>query len=112
VGLEPDALRALVDEVGRFYVRDRKLGRVQRAMSEALAGGGTPGDDQVRAYLETVRRYFTAFQSEARAHLQQVEARLKRVSQEQYNLAAERGVAARRVEATRSVLSRLPGWKE
>ncbi len=105
--LEGADLRALVDEVGRFYVRDRELTREQKKMSELLARGESPSPAAVRSYAEAVRRYFTGFEREARSHLQSVEARLKRVSQEQYNLTAERGVASRRIEATRLVLTRL-----
>jgi hypothetical protein len=104
----PDPLRALVAEVGRFYVRDRKLLRAQERMAGALASG-EPKDRDVRAYLHEVRRYFAGFEREAVDHLKAVDARLRRVSQEQFNLTAERGVAARRVEATKKILEALSG---
>jgi hypothetical protein len=106
MGSDPKTLRTLVDEVGRFYVRDRKLLQAQRKMTEALATG-EPEDAHVRAYLSEVRRYFSGFQREAVDHLKSVEARLRRVSQEQYNLTAERGVAAKRVESTKHILDAL-----
>jgi hypothetical protein len=59
------------------------------------------------AYLAAARRYFVGFEREAREHLREVESRLAKVSQLQFNLTAERGVAARRVAATQGVLSRV-----
>lgn len=105
--LEAHDLRSLVDEVGRFYVRDRELTRVQKKMSELLARGEHPSAADLRSYVAAVRKYFSGFEREAQAHLRAVDARLKRVSQEQFNLTAERGVAAQRIEATRLVLAKL-----
>ena len=51
--------------------------------------------------------YFSGFEREARAHLADIDKRLARVSQLQFNLTAERGVTARRVEVTQGVLARL-----
>lgn len=100
-------IAALVDEVGRFYVRDRELSRVQKKMAETIARGETPSPKAVREYVGVVKRYFAGFEREAQSHLRDLDARLKRVSQEQYNLTAERGVAARRIEATQNVLAKV-----
>lgn len=104
--LERERLRALVDEIGHFYVRDRAMARAQRAMADRMAKG-EPTETEVDAYLAAARRYFAAFEREAREHLREVESRLAKVSQLQFNLTAERGVAARRVAATQGVLLRV-----
>jgi hypothetical protein len=101
------ALAAFVREVGRFYVRDRRLRRAQAALDAKLAADAAPDDAEVARYLEAVKTYFTGFEREARARLRDVDRRLARVSQLQFNLTAERGVTARRVEVTRKVLERL-----
>ena len=101
------ALAALVDEIGRFYVRDRALGRAQDDMVRALADGAMPSEAHIERYLAAVKRYFAGFEREARAHLADVDRRLAKVSQVQFNLTAERGVTARRVEVTQGVLERL-----
>jgi hypothetical protein len=100
-------LKALADDVGRFYVRERTMRRAQEAMRTLLGNDATLDDAAVRGYLQAVTSYFTGFEREARAHLADLERRLARVSQLQFNLTAERGVALRRVEATRGVLSLL-----
>ncbi len=102
-----DALTELHGDVARFYVRDRTLRRAQTAFGEVLQGSGPLDAAAVKTYLDAVARYFAAFEREAHAHLKDVEARLSRVAQLQFNLTAERGVAARRVEATGAVLGRL-----
>jgi hypothetical protein len=102
-----EALRALVTEIARFYVSDKALRKAQQRMAALLASGEPLPEKAVRAYLSEVRRYFEGFEREARDHLSDVERRLARVSQLQFNLAAERGVTARRVEATQGVLSRV-----
>jgi len=76
-------------------------------MGALLAGGAEISEEKTAAYLNAVRRYFAVFEREARAHLLDVERRLARASQVQFNLTAERGVAARRVEITQGVLSKL-----
>jgi len=101
------ALEALHAEIGRFYVRDRALLRAQREMDKALETRGDVDRSAVRTYLREVARYFEGFEREARKHLKNVESRLARIDQVQFNLTAERGVAARRVDATQGVLSRL-----
>jgi hypothetical protein len=105
--VDEDALRALVAEIARFYVSDKALRRAQQRMADLLTGGAPPSRKAVAEYLAEVRRYFEGFQREAREHLGDVDRRLARVSQLQFNLAAERGVTARRVEATQGVLERI-----
>jgi hypothetical protein len=99
-------LEALVANVATFYVRDRALLRAQAKMTELLAAG-VPAPPEVEAYLAAVRRYFVGFDREAHEHLRDVERRLAKTSQLQFNLTAERGVAARRVAATQGVLSEV-----
>ena len=103
---DPQRLRELVATVGAFYVRDRALERAQKEIERALAAG-EPDAAGVRAYLSAVERYFAAFHREAQAQLKYVDRELERLYQRQFNLTAERGVAARRVEATQGVLSSL-----
>ncbi len=101
------ALAALVEQIARFYVRDRALRRAQATMTRLL-GSGKPVDARARrAYVTAVRRYFCGFEREARAHLADVERRLAKVEQLQFNLTAERGVSVRRVELTQGVLARV-----
>lgn len=104
---ERAALEALHAEIGRFYVRDRALSRAQTEMRKALDTRDHVDPAAVRAYVRAVRRYFESFEREARGHLKNVESRLARIDQVQFNLTAERGVAAQRVEATQGVLTRL-----
>ena len=105
--VDRDRLVALVTEIGRFYITDRAMRRAQTQMSAALAQPEPPAARRVRAYLKAVSRYFSGFEREARVHLVDLDRRLGRASQLQYNLTAERGVAERRVEATASVLARV-----
>jgi hypothetical protein len=104
---DPAALAALVAEVGRFHVRDRAMRRAQDAMSAALASGTPPSDKLVDGYVAAVRTYFGGFEREARAHLADLDRRLAKASQLQFNLTAERGVTQRRVEVTQGVLGRI-----
>jgi hypothetical protein len=106
MAVDRDRLKELVDEIARFYVRDRALVRAQSTMVELLAAGDPP-PAAVDAYVGAVRRYFVGFEAEARQHLRDVDRRLAKISQLQFNLTAEHGVAARRVAATQGVLSRL-----
>ncbi len=99
-------LVALHEVVERFYVTDRRLRRAQARMARAL-DGSDPSVADVRAYLAAVERYFAGFEREARRHLRDIERRLARVAQLQFNLTAERGVATQRVAATQGVLARL-----
>lgn len=100
-----DALRALAATVGTFHITDRTMQRAQQRFEEALRGGAA--DAEAAAYLEAVRRYFAGFDRDARAQLAGVDRELERLYQRQFNLAAERGVAAKRVEAVEGVLARL-----
>ena len=99
-------LEALVATVGAFHITDRSMRAAQDRMSAALAAG-TAGDGDVRAYLGAVGRYFGPFEHEAEGQLRHVDRELERLYLVQYNLAAERGVAAKRIEAVRGVLAAL-----
>jgi hypothetical protein len=101
------ALAALADEIGRFYVRERALRRAQETMLAALGRDEPPSERAVRAYLAAVLRYFTGFEREARSRLHDLDRRLAKVSQLHFNLTAERGVAAARVDRTQGVLARV-----
>ena len=68
---------------------------------------GCVEDDDVLAYLRAVTSYFAGFASEAQAHLRRVDRELEALYARQYNLNAERGVAARRVEETQGVLTAI-----
>ncbi|MFN2448916.1 MAG: hypothetical protein ABR508_03855 [Candidatus Baltobacteraceae bacterium] len=75
----------------------------QQKMEAAIAGADV--DERTKqAYLAHVRRYFSGFEREARAHLRSVDKRLEHLNQVQFNLTAERSVAVRRIEATQGVL--------
>ncbi len=101
-----DAFSELVEHVGAFHITDRAMVRAQRDVEAALRGGGA--NDEARArYLDSVRRYFEGFDREARTRLQEVDRRLAVANQVQFNLAAERGVAVKRIEATRAILDEL-----
>jgi len=99
-------LAALVETVAEFHVTDRRLLRAQRAIERELAAG-TPAPAAVDAYLAAVRAYFTAFARDARAQLESVDRELEGLYQRQYNVAAERGVAAKRIEVVQGVLAAL-----
>jgi hypothetical protein len=104
-------LAALVERVGTFHITDRAMRSAHAAIVEALRDGG-PDDRQRIAYLDAVRRYFGGFEREARAHLRDVDKRLEHVNQVRFNLMAERGVAAKRIEATSEVLVQLDAIEE
>ncbi|HEV3152832.1 MAG TPA: hypothetical protein VGZ02_03400 [Candidatus Baltobacteraceae bacterium] len=105
---EDPSFHALVERVGQFYITDRAMKAAQKRIESALAGG--EADERERAaYLDAVKRYFTGFEREARAHLRDVDKRLEQVNQVHFNLTAERGVAVRRIEATQAVLSEMQG---
>ena len=99
-------LRGLVERVATFHLTDRGMVRAQRSFEAALAAGA-PSDAAVRAYLAAVRTYFTGFDRDAQAQLKSVDRELEGLYQRQYNLAAERGVAVRRIEIVREVLDAL-----
>jgi hypothetical protein len=101
--MSDEAFSALIATVGAFHITDRTMKSAQANAEAARAAG--PVDGKTReAYLRAVRRYFSAFESEARAHLRDVDARLESIRQVEFNLSAERGVAVKRIEATRAVL--------
>ncbi len=78
----------------------------QQQAEEALAQSALDG--RVKAqYVRAVEAYFTPFEREARAHLRDVDKRLEHANQVVFNLAAERAVAVKRIEATQSVLATL-----
>ncbi len=104
--------RDLVAAVGAFYLTDKAMRKAQNGIEATLKNGSPIDDVQRRAYLRTVQRYFTGFDREARAHLQQIDRRLENVHQVHFNLTAERGVAVRRIEATARVLNDLGALDE
>ena len=80
--------------------------RAQKTFETALAAG-SPSAAEIRTYLAAVRAYFIGFERDAHAQLTSVDRELDALYQRQYNLAAERGVAAKRVEAVEGVLATL-----
>ena len=101
-----ERLQKLVARVGEFHITDRAMKKAQTRMVELLASGAATEAD-IAAYRQTVRRYFAAFESEARGHLRTLDKRLEAVNQVHFNLTAERNMAVRRIEGTQSVLSEL-----
>lgn len=97
-------LAELARRVGEFHITDRAMSEAQRGISAAIASGET-SPRETRRYLEAVRRYFSGFENEARAHLRDLDRRLEQLHQVQFNLTAERGVAAKRIEVTHGVLA-------
>jgi|HubBroStandDraft_1064217.scaffolds.fasta_scaffold17525_3 hypothetical protein len=104
--VDRERLAALVAAVDAFHVTDRSLRAAQARIVAALAAGEV-GPMAVDAYLSTVRRYFEPYEREALGQLRHVDRELERLYQLQYNLAAERGVVGRRIEAVRGVLDAL-----
>lgn len=99
-------LLELASRVGAFYITSRAMKRAQLGIESAIASGTV--DDATRAaYLREVRRYFEAFDREAREQLRDVDRRLERINQIHFNLTAERGVAVKRIEGTQGVLDAL-----
>lgn len=99
-----EALAALAARVAAFHITDRRMRHAQAEVERALRAGQV--DARVRAdYLAAVRRYFGAFQLEAKAQLHDVDRRLVHVNQVHFNLTAERGVVVKRIEATEAVLN-------
>jgi len=103
---ERAGLAALAATVGAFHLTDRAMRGAQDRIERALAGGEVDATAE-RAYLDAVRRYFEPYEREAQGQLRHVDRELERLYQLQYNLAAERGVVAKRVEAVRGVLDAL-----
>jgi hypothetical protein len=104
----PDSarFRALVARVGEFYITEKAMKSAQKKIEVALEAGDA-AERERDEYLNAVRRYFSGFEREARAHLRDVDKRLEHVNQVHFNLTAERGVAVRRIEATQGVLQDL-----
>ena len=96
----------LVAAVGAFHLTDRAMLAAQEKMTRVLAAG-EPDDAAVRTYLAAVRRYFEPYEREAQGQLRHVDRELERLYQLQFNLTAERGVVAKRIEAVRGVLESL-----
>ncbi len=101
-----ERLAALVATVGAFHITDRAMRAAQDRIAASLAAGEPAGAD-VRVYLAAVRRYFEPYAGEAAEQLRHVDRELARLYQLQFNLTAERGVVAKRVEAVRGVLDAL-----
>jgi hypothetical protein len=99
-------LAALAATVRAFHVTDKAMRAAQEHVDRALAAG-TVDDVAARAYLDAVRRYFEPYEREAQGQLRHVDRELERLYQLQFNLTAERGVVAKRVEAVRGVLGAL-----
>jgi hypothetical protein len=101
-----ERLAALAATVRAFHVTDKTMRAAQERVDRALAAG-TVDDAAARAYLDAVRRYFEPYEREAQGQLRHVDRELERLYQLQFNLTAERGVVAKRVEAVRGVLGAL-----
>jgi hypothetical protein len=102
----PEGLAALAARVGTFHITDRAMQRAQRTFTTACAER-EPSPAETSAYLRAVRAYFEGFAHDADAQLAGVDRELERLYQRQYNLAAERGVAVKRIEAVQGVLTLL-----
>lgn len=104
-------LETMVAEVGEFPARDRSLKRAQEEMkivlSTARETGVAPPPESVARYRSAIERYFQGFHREAQRHVQDIDRRLEQLAQLQFNAVAERGVAARRAELTKTVLAKI-----
>jgi hypothetical protein len=100
------ALRDLAERIAAFHITDRAMLRAQRNLETALQAGSPPADIRA-AYVAAARAYFAGFERDARAQLSGVDRELDALYQRQYNLAAERGVAHKRLEAVQGVLASL-----
>lgn len=98
--------RELAERVGAFHLTDRAMLHAQRTFEDALRAG-EPTPAARRDYVSAVRTYFAAFEHDALAQLAGVDRELDALYQRQYNLAAERGVAQKRIEAVQGVLASL-----
>ncbi|HTD33113.1 MAG TPA: hypothetical protein VK665_05615 [Candidatus Elarobacter sp.] len=103
---EQGALAVLAATVGAFHLTDKAMRAAQERIERGLAAGDVD-PAAAQAYLDAVRRYFEPYQREAQGQLRHVDRELERLYQLQYNLTAERGVVAKRVEAVRGVLDAL-----
>ena len=100
------ALAALAAAVGAFHLTDRAMRAAQDRMEQALAGDSID-DRGAAAYVAAVRRYFEPFEREANGQLRHVDRELERLYLQQFNLAAERSVVAKRIDAVRGVLGQV-----
>jgi hypothetical protein len=100
------SLRAFAERVAAFHITDRAMLRAQRTIAGILARGEAAPAER-SAYLAAVRTYFAGFERDAQAQLSGVDRELDALYQRQYNLAAERGVAHKRLEAVEGVLASL-----
>ena len=100
------ALGALAAAVGAFHVTDRAMRAAQQRIEQALASGSVD-EAAATAYFAAVRRYFEPYEREAQGQLRHVDRALEQLYLQQFNLAAERGVVAKRIEAVRGVLGAL-----
>jgi hypothetical protein len=98
-----ERLQKLVSRIGEFYITDKGMKKAQARMTDLLTRDAVD-DREADAYLQAVNSYFSGFESEARTHLRTLDKRLEQVNQVHFNLTAERNVAVRRIEGTRSVL--------
>ena len=99
-------LRELAERVAAFHITDRAMLRAQNTFTDALRAG-EPSPAAGEAYLRAVRTYFSGFERDAQAQLAGVDRELDLLYQRQYNLAAERGVAHKRLEAVQGVLASI-----
>ncbi len=99
-------MRELAERVASFHITDRAMLKAQRAFEDALRSG-EPAPSERAAYVAAVKTYFTGFARDAQAQLSGVDRQLDALYQRQYNLAAERGVAQKRIEAVQGVLASL-----
>jgi hypothetical protein len=97
-------LRELAERVAAFHITDRAMLRAQNTFTDALRVG-EPSPAAREVYLRAVRAYFSGFERDAQAQLTGVDRELDLLYQRQYNLAAERGVAHKRLEAVQGVLA-------
>lgn len=100
------ALAALAAAVGAFHLTDRAMRAAQDRIEQALAGN-TADDSATAAYVAAVRRYFEPYEREANGQLRHVDRELERLYLQQFNLAAERSVVAKRIDAVRGVLAQV-----
>jgi hypothetical protein len=104
--MSEERLRDLIARVGQFHVTDRAMKSAQQQAEEAAAKSALDEAEKSN-YLRAVEAYFAPFEKEARAHLRDVDKRLEHANQVVFNLAAERAVAVKRIEATQSVLASM-----
>ena len=104
--MSEDPLRELAERVAAFHITDRTMLKAQQAFEHTLRAGEPSGAERA-AYLAAVKNYFTGFARDANAQLTGVDRQLDALYQRQYNLAAERGVAQKRIAAVQGVLASL-----